>query len=91
MGAFVYIEETRCSQCLKTTKKVSSLEAKRATLISKKNTLGYTFLPLINSFEFWQILRFSSIKRITKNLKEFSRGKNESPKVSKVIDSYRRK
>ena len=90
MGAFVYIEETRCSQCLKTTKKKSSLQAKRATLISKK-TLGYTFLPLINSFEFWQILRFSSIKRITKNLKEFSRGKKVSPKVSKVIDSYRRK
>ena len=38
-----------------------------------------------------QILHFYSIKRITKNQKEFSRGKNVSPKVSKVIDSYQRK
>ena len=35
--------------------KFSSLRAKRATLISQK-TLGYTFLPLKNSFEFLVIL-----------------------------------
>lgn len=52
-----------------------------------KKTLGCTFLPLTNSFEFLQILVIYSIKRITKNQKEFSRGANVSPKVSKVIDS----
>ena len=60
------------TQCLKTTQKVSSLQAKQ---ISKK-TFGYTLLPLINSFEFLQILGIYSMKRITKNQKEFSRGKN---------------
>ena len=52
-----------------------------------QKTLGYTFLPLINSFEFLQILVIYSIKRITKNQKEFSRGKKVSPKVFKVVDS----
>ena len=42
-------------------------------------------LNLINSFEFWQILVIYSIKRITKNQTEFSRGKNVSPKVFKVF------
>ena len=74
------------TQCFKTTQKVSSLRAKQVTLISKKPYLGFTFLPLINSLEFLQILAIYSTKRITKNSKEFSRGKNVSPKVSKVID-----
>ena len=55
----------------------------RAKMISNK-TFGHTFLPLINSFGFWQILGFHSIKSIAKNQKEFSRGKRVSPKVSKV-------
>ena len=42
-------------------------------------------------YEFFGILAnsafFFSIKRITKNQKEFSRGENVSPKVSKVIDT----
>jgi len=59
------------------------MRAKRATLISNK-TFGYAFLPLTNSFGFWQILGFYSIKIIAKNQKEFSRGKRVSPKVSKV-------
>ena len=46
-------------------------------------TFGDTFLPLINSFEFLQIL---GILQYKKNSKEFLRGKNVSPKVSKVID-----
>ena len=80
------LESSVTPQCLKSTQKVSSVWAKRAMLIIKK-TLGCTFLPLMNSFEFLQILVIYSIKRITKNSKEFSRGKNVSPKVSKVIDS----
>ena len=62
------------------------MRAKRAMLISKK-TLGCAFLPLINSCKFLQILAIYSIKRITKNAKEFSRDKKVSPKVSKAIDS----
>ena len=49
--------------------KVSFLQAKRATLISKK-TFGYTFLPLKNSFEFLQILGTLQYK---KNHQEFKR------------------
>ena len=62
------------------TEKVSALRAKRVTFLKTKKT----FLSLINSFEFLQIL---GIYRIKKNQKELSRGKNISPKVSKVIDS----
>ena len=50
-------------------------------------TFGCTFLPLINSFEFLQILGIYGIKRITMNQIEFLRGKNLLPKVSKIIDS----
>ena len=53
------------TQCLKPTQLVSFLRAERATLISKKKTLGYYFLPLKNSFEFLQILGIYSIERIT--------------------------
>ena len=66
-------------------KKSHLCEQSEERLFSKK-TFGCTFLPLINSFEFLQILGIYSIKRITKNSKEFSRGKNVSPKVFKVID-----
>ena len=61
--------------------------ASEASYVYFQKTLGCTFLPLINSFEFLQILAIYSIKRITKNSKEFSRGKKVQPKVSKVIDS----
>ena len=72
--SYIGYKETRDHSVWKLPKKVSATQAKQATLISKK-TLGYTFLPLINSFEFWQITVIYSIKRITKNSKEFSRGK----------------
>ena len=68
-------------QCLKITKK-SLINASEASYVYFQKTFGCTFLPLINSFEFLQILAIYSIKRITKNSKEFSRGKNLSPKVS---------
>ena len=64
------------------------LRVKRATLISQKNLGLYFFAP----YKFFWILAnsaFYSIKRITQNQKEFSRGKNVSPKVSKVIDNER--
>ena len=60
----------------------SLIFASEASFVNlQKKTFGYTFLPLINSFEFLQILAIYSIKRITKNQKEFSRGKKVSPKV----------
>ena len=60
--------------------KVSFLRAKRATLISQK-TLGDTFWPLINSFEFLQILgnlqykkNHQEFKRIFKGQKSITQG-----------------
>ena len=71
------------TQCLKTAKKVSFLRAKRATLISKKNLWWIVFAPC----KFFQIIsdpRYLQYKMTWYNLKKFLRGKNESPKVSKV-------
>ena len=53
---------------LETTKK--SKRKHRYKSITLK-TFGDTFLPLKNSFEFLEILGIYSIKRITKNQKEF--------------------
>ena len=60
------------------------LKSKIAEFFFDKN-LGKFFLTLPNSLEFLQILRIYSIKRITKNLKEFSRVKKESTKVFHVF------
>ena len=68
--------------CLNPTRKVSFLRAKRATLISKKTpfivtssvtfeTFGDSFLPLENSFRFFQIIlhcKYPESERIWKNL-----------------------
>ena len=62
----------------------SLIYASEASNSNFLKTFGFPFLPLTDSFGFLQILGFYSVKRITKNQKEFSRGKRVSPKVSKV-------
>ena len=58
-------------------------ERSELRLFSKK-TFGESSLPLVIFFRFFQILVIYSVKWSEKNLKKFSRGKNDSPKVSKV-------
>ena len=64
----------------KTHQKVSLLRAKQAKLISKK-TLGDSFLPLEIFFQIFSDSGYLQCKMTWKNLKKFSRDKNESPKV----------
>ena len=73
------------SQCLKITQK-SLIFTSEASSVNFQKTFGYAFLPLINFFEFLQIL---GILRYKKNHKEFKRIFKGQKRITKGFQSNR--
>ena len=64
----------------------SLIFASIASYVNFQKTLGFTFLPLINAFEFWQILGYLQYKKHHQEFKRIFKGQKC---ITKGLQSYR--